>query len=79
MYITKSFVRVHKLSIAIVIFLLLFSIIHSVKPALLYTPDGGFRQFGVGYKQKTVVPIWLVAIILAIFSYLGVLYYLMSS
>ena len=77
MYITKTFVRVHKLSISIGIFLLLFSIIHSLKPALLYTPEGGFRQFGIGYKQITVVPIWLVAIILAIFSYLGVLYYLM--
>jgi len=77
MYLNKNFVRVHKLSIAVCIFLVLFSVIHSLKPALLYTPDGGFRQFGVGYKQKTVVPIWLVAIILAIFSYLGVLYYLM--
>ena len=76
MYFNKSFVRIHKLSIAITIFMVLFSIIHSVKPGLLYTPDGGFRQFGVGYKQKTVVPIWIVAIILAIFSYLGVLYYL---
>jgi hypothetical protein len=73
----KSFVRVHKLSIAVFIFLLAFSIIHSLKPALLYTPEGGFRQFGVGYKQKTVIPIWVVAILLAIFSYLGVLYYLM--
>jgi len=77
MYINKSFVRVHKLSIAVFIFLLAFSIIHSLKPALLYTPEGGFRQFGVGYKQKTVIPIWVVAILLAIFSYLGVLYYLM--
>jgi hypothetical protein len=49
-----------------------------IKPALLYTPEGGFRQFGVGYKQKTVIPIWIVAILLAIFSYLGVLYYLMN-
>jgi hypothetical protein len=73
----KSFVRVHKLSIAVCIFLFLFFAIHSLKPALLYTPDGGFRQFGVGYKQKTVIPIWLVAIILAILCYLGVLYYLM--
>jgi len=79
MYFNKSFVRIHKASISICIFLVLFSIVHSVKPSLLYTPDGGFRQFGVGYKQKTVVPIWIVAILLAIFSYLGVLYYLMGG
>lgn len=76
MYLNRSFVRVHKVSFAVCIFMVLFTIIHIIKPALLYTPDGGFRQFGVGYKQKTVVPIWIVAILLAIFSYLGVLYYL---
>ena len=79
MYFNKSFVRVNKLTISIFIFLVLFSIIHIIKPALLYTPEGGFRQFGVGYKQKTVIPIWIVAILLAIMSYLGVLYYLMLT
>jgi len=72
----KSIVRVHKVSFAIFLFLALFSMVHITKPALLYTPEGGFRQFGVGYKQKTVIPIWIVAILLAIFSYLAVLYYL---
>jgi hypothetical protein len=78
MYLNKSVVRVNKLTISICIFIVLFSIVHLIKPALLYTPEGGFRQFGVGYKQKTVIPIWIVAILLAIFSYLGVLYYLMN-
>lgn len=73
----KAFVRINKLSISIIIFFVLFSIIHIAKPPLLYTKEGGFRQFGVGYKHKTVVPIWIVAILLAILSYLGVLYYLM--
>ena len=78
MYFNKSVVRVNKLTISICIFIVLFSIVHLIKPPLLYTPEGGFRQFGVGYKQKTVIPIWIVAILLAIFSYLGVLYYLMN-
>jgi len=47
-----------------------------LKPTLLYNEEGGFRPFGVGYRHKTVIPIWLVSIILAIFSYLAVLYYL---
>lgn len=68
--------RVHKVSVAVSIFIVLFAIIHIIKPALLYTPEGGFRQFGVGYKHKTIVPIWIVAILLAILSYLGVMYYL---
>ena len=72
----KSFVRVNITNIAILMFLVIFTLIHYFKPALLYTKDGAFRQFGVGYKQKTVVPIWLVAIFLAILCYLVVLSYL---
>jgi hypothetical protein len=78
MWLNKSFVRVNKLNISIVLFVTLFSLIHIAKPSLLYTKEGGFRQFGVGYKHKTVVPIWIVAICLAILSYLAVMYYLLS-
>jgi len=72
----KGIVRHHKLSIAIFLFLVLFSTIHFSKPSLLYNTDGGFRPFGVGYRHKTVIPIWVVAIVLAILCYLSVLYYL---
>jgi len=75
-FINKSLVRVNITSISILLFLSLFVLIHHFKPTLLYTKDGAFRQFGVGYKQKTVVPIWLVAIFLAILCYLFVLSYL---
>ena len=74
--ISKKFVRFNKLSVAIFIFLIIFSIIHYIKPTLLYTSDGGFRQFGVGYRNKTVLPIWIVAIVLALLCYLAVLYYI---
>lgn len=72
----KNFVRFHKLTVAVSLFIILFSIIHTIKPLLLYDADGSFRQFGVGYRHKTVIPIWLVSIILGIFSYIAVLYYL---
>jgi hypothetical protein len=77
MFLSKRFVRINKLNIAVFLFLILFSLIHLLKPGLLYNNDGSFREFGVGYKHKTVIPIWIVAVILAIFSYLTVLYYLM--
>lgn len=64
----------NKLSFSILIFLMLFSIIHYVKPSIIYNEHGGFRHFGLGYKQKTVIPIWLVSIILAIMCYLFVYY-----
>ena len=75
----KSIVRYNKLTITILLFLALFSIIHVLKPGLLYNPDGSFREFGVGYRQKTVIPIWIVSIILAVLCYLAVLNFLMYS
>jgi len=64
----------NKLSFAILLFLIIFSVIHYLKPALIYNEQGGFRHFGLGYKQKTVIPIWIVSIVLAIMCYLMVYY-----
>jgi hypothetical protein len=49
------------------------------KPAIFYNIDGSIRDFGVGYKNKTILPIWLLSIILGILSYIVVLYYLSYS
>ena len=72
----RKFIRANKVNVAILIFLICFAIIHTIKPTMIYNEDGGFRPFGVGYRHKTIVPIWIVAIILGIFSYLSVLYYI---
>ena len=69
------FVRFHKVSIAIYLFLILMFLVHYFKPKIIYDENGGFRQFGIGYRNKTILPIWLVSIILAIFAYLSVLIY----
>jgi hypothetical protein len=76
MYNLKGVIRYNKLSISILLFLALFSLIHFLKPGFIYNENGGYRPFGVGYRHKTVIPIWLVAIFVAILSYLAVLYYL---
>ena len=73
----KAIIRQNKISISVIIFLVLFSFIHYIKPAIIYNKDGSFRQFGVGYKNKTVLPIWVFAIVLSILSYLAVSYYIM--
>ena len=46
------------------------------KPKFMYLDDGSLRQFGVGFQRKTVLPAWLVAVVLAILSYFAVLYYI---
>jgi hypothetical protein len=76
MFLTKKFVRLNKVLFAIMIFIIVFMAIHVYKPALMYNDDGGFRPFGVGYKHKTVIPMWVASIVVAIFSYLAVLWYL---
>ena len=63
---------------AIIIFAILFGLINLIKPSFIYNKDMTFRQFGIGTKNKTIVPIWLVAIILAIISYVIVLWFFSS-
>lgn len=74
----RRFVRKNITLVSIVIFLFLFTVVVLLKPVFLYNKDGSFRNFGIGYKNKTVVPMWLVAIILAILAYFSVLYFLVS-
>ena len=61
---------------SVVLFVYLFGLIQYMKPAFLYNSDGSIREFGVGYKNKTILPIWLLSIILGILSYLAVLYFI---
>lgn len=71
----NQFVSREALSIiAVFIFIILFGIINAFRPSIIYNKDLSFRQFGIGYKNKTVVPIWLMSIILAILVYVGVTY-----
>lgn len=60
--------------IAVFIFIILFGMINAFRPSLIYNKDLSFRRFGIGYKNKTVIPIWLFAIILAIIVYVAVVY-----
>ncbi len=46
-----------------------------MKPVCFYNRDGSIREFGVGYRNKTILPIWLLSLILGILCYLAVLYF----
>ena len=72
----RTFTRNNTTLVAITIFLIIFMIIHIIQPPFLYNIDGSIKEFGVGYKNKTILPVWLLAIILGILSYVFVLYYL---
>ena len=75
----KQQVRNNVTFAAIVLFLIIYIAIQVTKPGIFYNTDGSIRDFGVGYKNKTILPIWLLSIILGIISYLIVLYYISYS
>jgi len=68
------FIKRHITSVSILVFLAAFAAVQTLKPRFMYNDDGSLRQFGIGFHRKTVVPAWLVAIIVAILSYMTVLY-----
>ena len=72
----KRFIRSNIVLSSITIFMFLFMLIIVTKPPIIFNKDGTFRNFGLGYSKKTVTPIWLVTIILAITSYFAILFYI---
>ena len=58
--------------ISIMLFIGIMCILYTMKPALIFDQNGGYRQFGIGYSNKTILPIWLATIFISILSYLGI-------
>ena len=72
----RHYIRENITIFAIILFIIIFGLIQIVKPSCFYNKDGSVREFGVGYKNKTILPIWLLSIILGILCYLAVIYYI---
>lgn len=72
----RTFTRNNTTLVSIVIFLIIFGIVQMFKPNFLYNNDGSLREFGVGYKNRTILPLWLFSIVLGILTYVLILYYL---
>lgn len=72
----RSFIKKNTTSVAILLFISVFFAIQYFKPQFMFKNDGSIRQFGIGYKEKTILPVWLIAIVLAILCYVFVMYYL---
>ena len=61
---SKTFLKAYTMHISILLFLILMVGVHLIKPGFIYNQEGGFRPFGIGYKHKTVIPMYIVSIIL---------------
>ncbi len=70
----NMYMKKNKIMISIVFFLVLFGMFQWIKPAFLYTRKGAIREFGVGYKNKTILPMGLLAVLLGILCYVVTLY-----
>jgi hypothetical protein len=46
-----------------------------MKPNCFYNRDGSIREFGIGYRNKTILPIWLLSLVLGILCYLAIMFY----
>jgi uncharacterized membrane protein YozB (DUF420 family) len=76
---TKIYIRENPTLIAIVLFVVIYGAIIIIKPSCFYNKDGSIREFGVGYRNKTILPIWLLSLVLGILCYLAVIYYINYS
>ncbi len=74
----RNLVRDNVTLVSIIAFVIVFYAIQAMKPSFLYNTNGSIRDFGVGYKNKTILPIWLLSIILGIVCYLCVMYYIVN-
>jgi hypothetical protein len=71
-----TFIRNNPILVSIILFLTIYGVFQIFKPSFLYKKDGSLMNFGVGYRNKTILPVWLLSIILGILSYLFVRYYI---
>ena len=71
----RQFIVNNIMLVSLIIFLVLFAILLATKPTLMFDKNGKPREFGIGYKNKTILPIWLLSIVLGIVCYLIVIYY----
>jgi len=72
----RNFIKENITLLSIILFIFIFGLIQLMKPNCLYNRDGSIREFGIGYKNKTILPIWLLSLVLGILCYLAIMFYI---
>ena len=70
----KNFIKNNIILTTIILFLFIFMILISIKPSSIFNKDGSLKDFGLGYSNKTIIPLWLIVIIISILSYFALCY-----
>ena len=55
--------------ISILLYLLTMIVIWILKPNMIFNRKGEAKEFGVGRNDRTILPLWLVAIVISIITY----------
>ena len=67
--------HIDKLYLSITLFIFLYLIVIIIKPSFIFNhKQNSLRPFGIGYKNTSILTLWIVSICLAIFSYFIVIY-----
>jgi len=72
----RNYIRQNVTLFSIILFIIIYGLIQIMKPSCFYNKDGSLREFGIGYRNKTIFPVWLLSIVLGILCYLAVMYYI---
>jgi hypothetical protein len=61
-----------RLLVAGILYLIVISIVLAIKPGLMFTEDGNWKEFGIGRNTNTYtwMPFWLFSILTALVSYI---------
>lgn len=65
----------HRLLTSITIFLIVYAGLILLSPKFCFDKEGNLLNFGLNYKNKTILPVWLLVIVIAILSYFFTYYY----
>jgi len=74
MFDIKTIINQNIVITSVILFIIVYGIIIYSEPSIIFNKDGSLRQFGLGKSNTTVLPAWLVSLIIAILSYFIILY-----
>ena len=70
----RDFIQKYRMLTTFILFLTFFSLIMIIKPPFVFNRDGSFKDFGLGYTNRSVLPIWVISIVFAIMAYYIILF-----
>tara|TARA_B100000902_G_scaffold366996_1_gene389228 strand:- start:277 stop:495 length:219 start_codon:yes stop_codon:yes gene_type:complete len=65
----RDFIKNNKILATFILYIIMFAGLMIVKPSYAFNKDGSIKDFGLGYTNRTVLPIWVLVIVFAVISY----------